>query len=327
MSWTLTPLTALMLAVSLAGCAGDEPAEAPAQEAPATRGEAPAPPADDPIAAVLSKPVEPDAAIGERSEEDKEKDKGGEADPLPVYLDLEVEFPEDDGRPKIAGRTNLPDRTMLVISVQGDEASGYATQDIASVGDGRFSAGPFGPGDGLASGEYTARVSMALPRSQPESVQALIGVEGELLVGEHVEQTDLGISVALEEPFTVVAGAGRLLGGEEAREEARAIVEGLTAAEELGRAMEALRTAGSGDCQLKQAEGTQQLTALAGRSARLPRALQSPLDAAMNDLKHCIQCEGTALEMCTIAKLSIQRASAQITSATTIDLTPAPEEN
>jgi len=301
----------VIAAALLLACQPSEPDE-PLIGGELTTAPAPAVPGDDPIAGVLAgqTPAPADPAA-EPADDDR---------PLVVWLEVEVEVPED-GRPLVEGRTNLPDDTMLVITLedQGD----FHTQDIASVADGAYAAGPFGPDEGISSGAYLARVAMSLPRSQPASVKAIIGDGGERLVGDAVLESDMGVTVETTQEFEVDVGSGRLLSGEEAREEANEVLAGLREVWQIGRDMEKLRAAADPNCGGQQAKAEDKLRALSKRAERLPGALTGPLRAAGNDLKHCVQCEGTALQMCTIADLSLKRGETQVASATIADLRPA----
>jgi len=296
------PLIAAALLVACQPSEPDEPLVVPEPDPAAVVAPAPT---DDPIAGVLAGEVPAPVSAGE--------DK-----PIVVWLEVEVEVPSD-GRPMVDGRTNLPDGTMLVVTLEGEDD--FTTQDIASVRDGAYSAGPFGPDEGMGSGDYAARVAMSLPRSQPDAVKAVIGEGGERLVGDAVIESDMGVKVETTQEFTVDAGSGSL-SGEGARAEANEILEGLREVWQLGQDMEKLRAVADPNCGGQQAKAEDKLRALTRSAERLPAALKGPLRAASNDLKHCIQCEGTALQMCTIADLSLKRGEIQVASATVADLRP-----
>jgi hypothetical protein len=91
-------------------------------------------------------------------------------------------------RPLVAGVTNLPDGTELMITLRR-ESSNYAGQDKTTVVNGEFQAGPFAQGDsGLNPGEYEIQVSSPLAMLQPASVRAEIGEKGDKLQGEFTKK-------------------------------------------------------------------------------------------------------------------------------------------
>ena len=92
--------------------------------------------------------------------------------------------------PEIAGSTNLPDGTILSISLLGDPPActprcGNAYPS-ATVEHGRFSASPLKDAHQLFSGSYTIDIVMPSASSQPKNVQAVIGRSGERLRGPYV---------------------------------------------------------------------------------------------------------------------------------------------
>ena len=114
---------------------------------------------------------------------------------------------ETDGSPTPAmlGRTNLPDRTELAVTLRGS-ASGYLAQARLTVESGRFKTKPFSrDGQALLAGDYEVEVLMPLPIAQPESVRKVLGAKGESLKGPLIEKSWLGNLV--RHSFTInVAG-------------------------------------------------------------------------------------------------------------------------
>jgi hypothetical protein len=100
----------------------------------------------------------------------------------------------DSRKPVIAGRTNLPVGTKLLIYVER-KASSYSAEDESTVGNsGCFSGGPFDQGgEPIGGGEYVVRVLMPASSAQPQSVQNVIGSRGQNIVGPLVK------------PFSVVS--------------------------------------------------------------------------------------------------------------------------
>ena len=156
-----------VLMVSVALLAGCSDMEEPARESAATTSaeEAPA--------------SEPQAVEEE------------EVEPIDVAISTNVSL-RTDRRLMVEGESNLPDGTQLQIVVER-EISRVRWQARTGVQNGLFSAGPFGSGSGLPDGGYVVRVEVAEASVQPQSVQALIGDQGQHLAGELVRQSRHGL--------------------------------------------------------------------------------------------------------------------------------------
>lgn len=100
-------------------------------------------------------------------------------------------------RLEVAGRTNLPDQTRLLVVLER-QASGVSWQSRTEVQDGAFVAGPLGPGSGLVAGRYEIRVSMPAADVQPSAVKARIGTRGEHLMGPWVAHSPHGLGNVIE---------------------------------------------------------------------------------------------------------------------------------
>ncbi|RAR59750.1 hypothetical protein BCL93_10899 [Onishia taeanensis] len=100
-------------------------------------------------------------------------------------------------RLEVTGRTNLPDRTQLLVVLER-EASGVNWQVRTEARDGLFTAGPLGPGSGLVAGRYLIRVSMPAADVQPPAVKARIGASGEHLTGPLVARSPHGLGNVIE---------------------------------------------------------------------------------------------------------------------------------
>ena len=97
-----------------------------------------------------------------------------------VRLDVNVtELP----RPMVAGTTNLPDGTELLVSVESLTAK-YSAQNKTTVTGGKFQTVNFSDlGSNLNPGRYSAEVIMPIATVQPKSVQAVIGSDGRDVAG------------------------------------------------------------------------------------------------------------------------------------------------
>ncbi|WP_355661492.1 hypothetical protein [Halomonas salifodinae] len=176
----LTWMGVVILTLSVAGCGGEAEETSPPEPSP------------DPVAAV----TEPQETMPDET-----------AVPLdaPVWVELEPAV-RPDRRLSVAGETNLPEGTRLLIVVVRD-ASGVSWRHRTQVGEaGRFEVGPFGPGSGLAAGGYTLRLEMSPGNLQPASVQAVIGAQGEHLAGDWVREAGHGLGQVIEYRTTYELG-------------------------------------------------------------------------------------------------------------------------
>ena len=112
----------------------------------------------------------------------------------------------DPTKPTIAGRTNLPNGTKLIISVVRRER-GYNAQAQSVVGsNGTFTGGPFSEkGAPLVPGKYQIQVLMPVSAGQPASVTSVIGDRGQNISGPFVTSGPAGLGkiVEFKTSFTV----------------------------------------------------------------------------------------------------------------------------
>ncbi len=111
--------------------------------------------------------------------------------PLPVEIEATATL-RSDRRLTVEGSTNLPNEARLVVTVER-EVSGVRWQARTNVSEGRFSAGPLGPGSGLPDGGY--RITVYLPEAsvQPAGVRERIGERGEALEGPMIKTSRHGL--------------------------------------------------------------------------------------------------------------------------------------
>ena len=89
--------------------------------------------------------------------------------------------------PRIIGKTNLPNETQLMISVERPE-NGYGGDAKTLVVNGEFDAGPFSvKGENFKPGEYRLTVIMLDPALQLQHVKDVIGANGKKLTGKLVK--------------------------------------------------------------------------------------------------------------------------------------------
>lgn len=130
-------------------------------------------------------------------------------DPLVPTLELSVTVTENQ-QAVISGTTNLPEGTLLTITLQ-KEGGNYSSEDQATVTGGTFQSGLFGSGGGLEFGPYSVEVRTSYAYEQPEEVRDRLGGNGENLVGDLVFQTENGAVAQIEARFVVVRPAPVLL--------------------------------------------------------------------------------------------------------------------
>lgn len=113
----------------------------------------------------------------------------------------------EDKRIVVNGTTNLPDSTSLLITLD-NEGLGFSAEEIVNVLNGRFYTSPLGKATGLPDGNYVIQIVMPLPLMQPETVQSVIGQQGQYLTGSLVENfSEFGLVGRTVEKILVLAWA------------------------------------------------------------------------------------------------------------------------
>ena len=103
-------------------------------------------------------------------------------------VSLSVEQVNVDSKTAFKISTNLPDGTVLMLTLK-NEAENYTGQTKATVEGGSAESEGFGKNGGaLPSGNYILSISMSLPKLQSEAVQKIIGSKGENLSGQYVKK-------------------------------------------------------------------------------------------------------------------------------------------
>lgn len=95
----------------------------------------------------------------------------------------------------IKGETNLPDQTMLLVTLLNDKNE--ETEIKSSIDSGTFKLKPI-PIKDLKSGEQTYHITLA--EKQPSSVAKIIGENGELLYGDLVKQNQFFLAFDVNIP-------------------------------------------------------------------------------------------------------------------------------
>jgi hypothetical protein len=99
-----------------------------------------------------------------------------------------------EGMPWVLGTTNLPDGSILLVSLSRHEAT-YSAQRTAVVSNRRFTAGPFSQkGRALPPGDYEVDVVFGIARGQPSAVRDVVGENNEKITGSLVREGSIGIT-------------------------------------------------------------------------------------------------------------------------------------
>lgn len=224
-------------------------------------------------------------------------------------------------RPRIAGDTNLPDGTDLMISIDS-ETTRYNASSKAVVQGGHFQSETFSKDNSdLEAEQYTGEVSMPVALFQSPSVRAVIGEKGEHLKGSLVEQGNLGVTVSRKQPFQITADGSIVLvdnkaGLATAKRNAFAIFEELRQLELLGRGMESLRSSESIEsaraCRNLMRERQPMADGLRSKAELLPRPFWVWLAPIAIDLKLCVSCSSSAMNDCNRAKSHLDEAAKEM---------------
>lgn len=99
-----------------------------------------------------------------------------------------------EGMPWVLGTTNLPDGSILLVSVSRQEAA-YSVQRKAVVSNRRFTAGPFSQkGGAIPPGDYDVEVVFGTAKSQPSDGREVVGESNEKITGSLVRESSTGIT-------------------------------------------------------------------------------------------------------------------------------------
>jgi hypothetical protein len=99
-----------------------------------------------------------------------------------------------EGMPWVLGTTNLPDGSILLVSLSRQEAA-YSVQRTAVVSNRRFTAGPFSQkGGAIPPGDYDVEVVFGTAKSQPNAVREVVGESNEKITGSLVRESPTGIT-------------------------------------------------------------------------------------------------------------------------------------
>lgn len=104
-------------------------------------------------------------------------------------VSLEVSHEKVGNGTQFTVKTNLPDETVLMLTLEGN---GYKGQTKITVTSGEAVSDGFSNSGNPLSGHFTLTVSMSTPKLQTENVSKRVGVNGEFLSGPYVMEDDFG---------------------------------------------------------------------------------------------------------------------------------------
>lgn len=116
-----------------------------------------------------------------------------------IEAEMEVKVSGDAGLPIFEVNTNLPNGTVLEITLEN--GAGYSEKQTAKVEDGKASSGMFWDNGNYLTGDYSLSVVME-PSEQGASVKHELGENGETLTGALVQTDEGGKYLYLEESYT-----------------------------------------------------------------------------------------------------------------------------
>ena len=103
--------------------------------------------------------------------------------------------------------SNLPDGTELLLTLEN--AAGFRAQDKITLQNGQGKSSTFSAQGNSLSGTYTLRVTMGMPSLQDQSVQDVIGSNGEYMTGNIVKESGMAGSTynSIEAEFSFDIGS------------------------------------------------------------------------------------------------------------------------
>lgn len=237
-----------------------------------------------------------------------------------VILEIKIET-DSTLKLKIIGETNLPEGTVLMISLTG-KTTKYTGQDKTKVQSGKFESNEFSlGGKNLLAGQYEVDVTMPIPSTQSPSVRAVIGEKGENLKGSLVKQGDFGVTISVEKSFQLQADGKIILSLDKGKvaetgKRAKELFNKLITLEMQGRNMQSLRNTDDltkvKECGNLMRERQKIADDLRSEAEKLPNPYSIPLSPAAIELKICVSCATSAIESCNRAKTSLEDAKKEI---------------
>ncbi|NCE63733.1 hypothetical protein D1159_03850 [Pseudoflavonifractor sp. 524-17] len=101
-----------------------------------------------------------------------------------ISVGFSVNVEGSTGKPEFHIETNLPDETVLMLTLDRDDSR---AQTKVIVKNGEATSEAFSDKGAPLSGDYLLTVSMGLPRLQSDYVRSIIGENGEYIEGPYVE--------------------------------------------------------------------------------------------------------------------------------------------
>ncbi|WP_373033289.1 hypothetical protein [Sulfurovum sp.] len=224
-----------------------------------------------------------------------------ESTPAPVIQSVMNEdvilFPKasitSSGQAVIECRTNLPDNTSVLISLE-NETLGFNAQYKTSVSGGMIKSVPMGPASGLKSAKYSAQIMIPIIEVQPDSVKAVLGKHGEHMNGSLVNKGSIGKTASIT--FTFQAGSY-----EDAKKEAvnhDTLVADIKAKlKELAYEGIAMKKLSLSECGNSMRRYQSEADALRTKANSLPMKYIE-MKAATIEVRMCVSCKSSSIDSC-----------------------------
>jgi len=235
-------------------------------------------------------------------------------DQLSVSLGLRP-LPAGPHRVVLHGTANLPDGFRLLAEIDGLDLD-FATRQTVVVRHGSFRSQVFDL-YGVEPSAFIARVSASNPRTQPRSVQAVIGDNFERLVGPFIGTSPRGPQIWGTRGFRInhsgdVLGSGEVLGPDP--REQRRVLGALREWLGLESAFRPGCSRGATEAQVALRNKLRERALfysrdLVHRSAAVPKPMGGLLRNASRELAGCISCSNSAIKSCDEIRRNLKKAT------------------
>lgn len=131
------------------------------------------------------------------------------SEPTEFEVKIDTTAKWDGNSVKFAVETNLPDETVLMLSLRAGDYntdSNFTAQTKVTIKDGKAESEGFSNKGEKLTGDYDLSVSMSIPSTQAEAVRAVIGEKGEYMTGNLVEKASVGDSNVVSALYAVSLG-------------------------------------------------------------------------------------------------------------------------
>lgn len=126
----------------------------------------------------------------------------GGTEPTELKLDAKEEI-SDNNQVKVYLETNLPDETVIMVSLSNEEI-GYNGQDEISIANGKGETDWFSnKGSKLANGEYVLNITVPITNAQPDSVKEIVGEDYKNLISDYIVEGEIGTTIEISKEIKI----------------------------------------------------------------------------------------------------------------------------